>query len=606
MLLHNSSNVYSRKVEYLYTLVYNALENLVTSNQSSSRLNKKKVDAEIQEFEEFDPQVQFLLLDDVIPTDVTNQKIDLPSPSQRDSLDINQQVPLSASRLSLGGAMSATVLDKSAVAAAATVGFLTSSDGTLSILNKQTESGEDGLFRMRGTASLIERNKRSRLNSFGTPSNDVNLSMNMEVDTYQPVESDQPIPMDDGDGIDAYGADNDNDGPGFQLADETDDFHSTQPNLNNDETQRKTSKPPAWELLDPHDAGATKGRPLRVGKSYELPPGLDQTPSDCVTGSRTKQKQHQAYQPPLKSKGHDPVHIATTTFKATMSRQARDDSSFDESMSGNQLRDFKKGLAYGNEFAYIAKATAKRKAAERRERRKVLQGNPVSVVPQRNDDEIMGLDDGAFDYGGDDDSYGGVDGDAAFNDGDDVQAIRNGKSTINSTYKILLFGCLNTSFTDEIDSNAATFEALCRAHIQEFRRGAEKYKAETNLIRRVSDWQNSLAPLLEEEEQRPEFDIHAYGKSVLKEIQQTSKKRQSNELKQDNAVTFQEVTKSKQKYDVCRLFLASLKLSEFGNVRFNAEEGVLMTPETLKIELLNEDFKLAMDSYIVPSAIRSD
>lgn len=67
LLLQNSSHVYSRKVEYLYSLVYAALDDLagVTSNNKNQR--SRTADASIDEFNNFDQDMQFLLLDDVLP-----------------------------------------------------------------------------------------------------------------------------------------------------------------------------------------------------------------------------------------------------------------------------------------------------------------------------------------------------------------------------------------------------------------------------------------------------------------------------------------------------------------------------------------------------------
>ena len=66
--------------------------------------------------------------------------------------------------------------------------------------------------------------------------------------------------------------------------------------------------------------------------------------------------------------------------------------------------------------------------------------------------------------------------------------------------------------------DAAAFEALCRAHIKAFAKGAERYKTETNLSKRVGDWQGRLRPLLEAEEVRPEFDIHRYSQHVIDKV----------------------------------------------------------------------------------------
>jgi condensin-2 complex subunit H2 len=65
-----------------------------------------------------------------------------------------------------------------------------------------------------------------------------------------------------------------------------------------------------------------------------------------------------------------------------------------------------------------------------------------------------------------------------------------------------------------------TFEELCRAHTQAFAKGAEDFALNSELSDRVSKWRERLAPILEEEEQRKEFDIHKYSGIILKESAQ--------------------------------------------------------------------------------------
>ena len=161
--------------------------------------------------------------------------------------------------------------------------------------------------------------------------------------------------------------------------------------------------------------------------------------------------------------------------------------------------------------------------------------------------------------------------------------------------------------TTNID--AAAFEALCRAHIRAFSKGAEKYAAETNLTKRVRQWQSRLAPILEEEEQRPEYDIHKYGERVIAEVRQkvtqrneTAKLNGIEENSTNEEIYFHSITRNCEKYEVCRLFLASLSLCNSGNVTLSDETGKVMTPDSLKIRILNSNVDRPMETYIAPSA----
>jgi condensin-2 complex subunit H2 len=141
------------------------------------------------------------------------------------------------------------------------------------------------------------------------------------------------------------------------------------------------------------------------------------------------------------------------------------------------------------------------------------------------------------------------------------------------------------------------FEALCRAHIKSFAKGAEKYAAETNLTKRVGEWQSKLAPILEEEERRPEFNIHEYGHLVI-DIMSREVQKKKDSSKNKNVVSFQHVTKNCEHYEVCRLFLASLNLTSAGNVALASRSG----PDSLDFKLLNTRVDHPMENYIAPSA----
>lgn len=182
--------------------------------------------------------------------------------------------------------------------------------------------------------------------------------------------------------------------------------------------------------------------------------------------------------------------------------------------------------------------------------------------------------------------------------------------TVSTAYRASAFGyganlVPNTCiFVAGSNADGATFEELCRAHIQTFTRGAEKYHAETNLTKRVGDWQSKLSPILEDEAQRPDFDIHAYGEHVIESIQKNAD--QQGGIKggaKGQKAFFSSLTQTKEQYDVCRLFLASLSLVNSGNIQFNADEGQVMKPSTLVIELLNSTVDHPMESFLAPSVM---
>ena len=415
LLLQNSSHVYSRKVEYLYSLVYAALDDLagVTSNNKNQR--SRTADASIDEFNNFDQDMQFLLLDDVLPTDQTQGGDKINLNENDDDLDYTRMSSVTQTRLSLGG-MSVTHLDRSLIPTAANearnlIGSLSQGSeggGSLRLLNGNCDVGDHGMLIMPGTA-VPGASQTSGLSKDNTET------------AHQNHDDDGAMMLDD----------DDDGGAGFQLADDdppplADDYEEQNPPVVQQaapvQVEAKKKADP-WGLLDPHDVGTTKPKPLKMGVTYRLPEGLTEPPSKSVTGSHTRRRTLPTRKP-VERAAAPVVSIATETFKATVANRRHqqhmamtsvdDKDSVDGDSTMNESSIFQtvvarpkvplKGLMYGNEFAYIAKANAKRKAAERRERRKLLvQEGLEQQATVEEADNLFGFDDHD-----DDDSVGGV------------------------------------------------------------------------------------------------------------------------------------------------------------------------------------------------------
>eukprot|EP00887_Chlorella_sp_A99_P001915 scaffold18.g1915.t1 len=60
-----------------------------------------------------------------------------------------------------------------------------------------------------------------------------------------------------------------------------------------------------------------------------------------------------------------------------------------------------------------------------------------------------------------------------------------------------------------------SYEELCRTHIEAFISAAAAAEVQTDLAARVAGWRSKVQPVLEEEDARPEFDIHQVGEAIL-------------------------------------------------------------------------------------------
>jgi hypothetical protein len=484
LLLQNSSNVYSRKVEYLYSLVYKALdeffkETSVNKNSSSSSSSRRKsADASIDDFFNFDPHVEFLLLDDVVPVELDlhnnkSSKIDLPPTLQHDDTltelggsgdartpSTNQSLMLNRTRLSLGG-LSVTRVDRSAtrISTGSGPGFSgpsssqqrallgTLNSGSLRLVDGRCDIGEDGVLLMPGSSSGPTSCPAQAIASLAGSIERLpiqhGLRLQVGLGPEQPSDTMQPMELD---------YDNDDDGPGFYFAGDDDDAgditagagvegdaqatgaRAERPRVTfPDEPQqsspkRQANKVDPWSLLDPHvvdKADYKHNKPLRKGKTYLLPSGFDEPPSQCVTGASTRRVSSRLpTQPASTSHRRDSISSLCFTaqaFRATLHRRNHRNS-LDSVESGSshtgapdgratsmwQVRPPLTGLAFGTEFEYIAKETAKRRAAEMRESRKQGSEHHQSTTEQQHQDEQDQYDDdddygGGFDFGGDDD-----------------------------------------------------------------------------------------------------------------------------------------------------------------------------------------------------------
>jgi hypothetical protein len=167
-----------------------------------------------------------------------------------------------------------------------------------------------------------------------------------------------------------------------------------------------------------------------------------------------------------------------------------------------------------------------------------------------------------------------------------------------------------------------SFEQLCKKYIQNFIIGSEKYNRETQLSRRVSEWTKKMEPLLREQEERVEFDIHKYSDETLEAIHLNSGRNRMmtkqhlpipTSQPQSTPVHFSELVSGKSSHEVSRVFLACLQLANLGNIDFAPTDHLpnLSTMTSgggevfdFDVNLLNEKSnRLQIESYRAPSLL---
>jgi condensin-2 complex subunit H2 len=232
------------------------------------------------------------------------------------------------------------------------------------------------------------------------------------------------------------------------------------------------------------------------------------------------------------------------------------------------------GLAYGDEFAYIEKKN-------RRCQRMTERMNKPATAKQDNvvNNGILDYDKNElFGFHDDEDE----DTDSVQNEEEcNVQAELFENCDIVSNHGELILSELRQH---------KTFEELCREHIKELAKKAEKYASETQLSKRVGLWQSQIIPVLAVEEKRPDFEIHSHSRSIIQQLVQEQKKANHKEF------DFQTLVKDCEPYGVCRSFISALMLCNSENIVLkNSSKGGLL------VELLNAEYSVAIGSYDVPS-----
>ena len=97
------------------------------------------------------------------------------------------------------------------------------------------------------------------------------------------------------------------------------------------------------------------------------------------------------------------------------------------------------------------------------------------------------------------------------------------------------------------------------------------------MSRRVAEWTQRLEPILQQQEEAAQFDIHAYCEQFLDEVNEVTAEHEAAHEDDDEfeePVSFGEVVAGKPSGEVCRIFLACLQLVNHGNVSITPAEGV--------------------------------
>ncbi|XP_064417239.1 condensin-2 complex subunit H2 [Latimeria chalumnae] len=135
-----------------------------------------------------------------------------------------------------------------------------------------------------------------------------------------------------------------------------------------------------------------------------------------------------------------------------------------------------------------------------------------------------------------------------------------------------------------------SYEDLVRRNVERFIANSQKYARETELSLRVRDWEDKIGPQLQDQEERGAFDIHDYGDRIVAAFDYIGERR-----------SFVSLTKQKPAYEVCRYMLAALQLANDCTVEVSRDPRLHEGVDTMELKLLSrqrahERFK----AYVAP------
>ncbi|XP_074083255.1 condensin-2 complex subunit H2 isoform X2 [Macrotis lagotis] len=120
-----------------------------------------------------------------------------------------------------------------------------------------------------------------------------------------------------------------------------------------------------------------------------------------------------------------------------------------------------------------------------------------------------------------------------------------------------------------------SYEELVQRNVELFIANSQKYVQETELSQRIRDWEDTIGPLLQEQEEHVPFDIHHYGDRVVASFRQL-----------DEWCPFAELVAGKPAFEVCRSMLASLQLANDYTVEIAQKPGLAEAVDTMSLRLL--------------------
>lgn len=149
------------------------------------------------------------------------------------------------------------------------------------------------------------------------------------------------------------------------------------------------------------------------------------------------------------------------------------------------------------------------------------------------------------------------------------------------------------------------YERSVRGKLQLMQGSLDQGSKYPELYENVRRWQEQLQPVLKECESHPEFDINGYGAKLLGKMVSVDKSLQEEEPGAQ-AIPFSRLVHGQPGWEVCRRFLTCLILTNQGNTEILLDEAEGQVNNNFRLKLLKEEVShLSLNAEEEPEVLLS-
>ncbi|CAK6982396.1 condensin-2 complex subunit H2 [Scomber scombrus] len=128
----------------------------------------------------------------------------------------------------------------------------------------------------------------------------------------------------------------------------------------------------------------------------------------------------------------------------------------------------------------------------------------------------------------------------------------------------------------DVHGEDMSYEDLVKLRVEQLVVNSGGYTQETGLSRRVKDWEAKIRPELANQEERPVFDIHSYSDRIVSSLSDVGQRR-----------SFASIVHGLDNYEACKYLLASLQLANDRTVELDSVEGLEESVDSMGLTLLS-------------------